>query len=235
MSKRRKSSTSLKSVTDSFFPCQQPPVGIFTAPHYDLHTYRVTPEYRTCMTCDLLPGSPVCNFPQNETAQIPQSTASGLAFFAPIDEKNQPVGFIYLKTDNIPLMGGHSADPMHLPVDAASWKEPVLIVGSYNSSNIYYEPMIPLVFMSGANDTHFKENITYVNATLENVPTLWQVHYEASSGVATVSMSGKSSVCQNEFNELKMAGDEMSSGSGFLFNHIVTIVFAVIISLFLVH
>lgn len=176
----------------------------------------------------------MCNFPLNETTSIPQSTDSGLAFFAPLDKKNLPNGFVYLKTDNIPLMGGHAADPERLPGDAASWREPVLIVGPYNSTNIYYEPMVPLVFKTGANDTHFKDNITYVDPTIENVPLEWHVTYKGSSGVVAIKMSGKSSVCQDEFNELKMPGSDPSSGSSFLLNCGVVMMFVVINSFLLV-
>jgi hypothetical protein len=179
------------------FPLQ-PPADIFTAPHYDLHTYRVTPEYRTCMTCDLFPGTPVCNFPLNANDTIPQSTPYGLAFFAPLDVGNFPVGFEYLKADNVPLMGGHAGHPQQLPADAASWTEPVLIVGPYNGTNIYYEPMIPLAFMMGARDNIFEENITYANRTIDNLPVEWRVHYNATNGVVTVTMMGQSSVCKDE-------------------------------------
>lgn len=186
---------------------KQPPLGVFTAPHYDLHTYRVTPEYRTCMTCDVLPGTPVCDYPKNDGDPVPQTTAAGRAFFAPVDMNNMPVDYIYLKGDNLPYMGGHAAGLKTLPANASVWTAPVLIVGPYNGTNIFYEPMIPLVSITGPNDTDFRQNITYVAKTIDNLPTQWRVEYKASSGVVTVTMTGLSSVCQDELCNVFGGGD----------------------------
>ena len=51
-----------------FNPCGHPPADVFTVPHYDAHMYMVSPKARTCMTCDIIPGKPVCN-PEEQTTE----------------------------------------------------------------------------------------------------------------------------------------------------------------------
>ena len=65
-----KRATGIDHISIDFNPCGHPPVGVFTVPHYDIHIYLVDSPYRSCMTCDTVPGAPVCD-PAN------QSTPSG--------------------------------------------------------------------------------------------------------------------------------------------------------------
>ena len=58
---RIKKVTGIDHVSIDFNPCGHPPTDVFNIPHYDLHLYLVDPEYRRCMTCDLIPGAPVCD------------------------------------------------------------------------------------------------------------------------------------------------------------------------------
>jgi hypothetical protein len=103
------------------------------------------------MTYDVLPGTPVCNYPKNDGDPVPQTT--GRAFFAPVDMNNMPIDYVYLKGDNLPYMGGHAASLKTLPANASVWTAPVLVVGPYIGTNIFYEPKIPLVSITGPNDT----------------------------------------------------------------------------------
>lgn len=89
-----------------------------TAPHYDIHTYRVSPEFRTCMECDLLPGTPVCDFRTPEA----QTTQSGRDFFTPV-VSDIPLNFQLMSGDNVPVMGGHAWDPAEQPANAGVWAE----------------------------------------------------------------------------------------------------------------
>jgi hypothetical protein len=61
--------------------------------------------------------------------------------------------------------------------------------------------------ITGPNDTDFRQNIFYVAKTIENLPTAWRVEYKASSGVVTVTMTGLSSVCQDELCNVFGGGD----------------------------
>ena len=56
-----KDATGIDHISLDFNPCGHPPMDTFTIPHYDLHIYLESPEYRTCMTCDKITGAPICN------------------------------------------------------------------------------------------------------------------------------------------------------------------------------
>lgn len=64
--------TGIDHVTIDFNPCGHPPVDVFTIPHYDMHIYLIDPEYRSCMTCEKIPGTPICDM-----APGAQSTTNG--------------------------------------------------------------------------------------------------------------------------------------------------------------
>ena len=53
--------TGIDHVSIDWNPCGHPPVEVFGAPHYDIHIYRESPEYRSCMTCNQPPGAPICD------------------------------------------------------------------------------------------------------------------------------------------------------------------------------
>ena len=61
-----KMATGIDHISIDFNPCGHPPLGVFTIPHYDLHIYLVDPEYRSCMTCNKVPGAPICD-PDEQT------------------------------------------------------------------------------------------------------------------------------------------------------------------------
>ena len=56
-----KQATGVDHITIDFNPCGHPPVDIFTIPHFDIHVYLVDPEYRSCLTCEKIPGAPICD------------------------------------------------------------------------------------------------------------------------------------------------------------------------------
>ena len=199
--------TRVNHLSLDFNPCGHPPVDVFTAPHYDMHTYRVSPAKRTCMLCTTLgPASPICDY------MNPQETESGQAFFAPISD-DFPASFVNFETDAVIHMGGHAYDPAKQPASAAEWIEPVIVMGAYNGSNIFYEPMPPLSFVSGDVDHFWEEDIVYANQKTENLATYSSVEYNATTGYTTMSFKGKSSICKEEFDALKDPPGDVSGAS----------------------
>ena len=59
--KHIKKAAGIDHISIDFNPCGHPPDGVFTAPHYDFHFYKVDPEYRACMTCETPIGAPICD------------------------------------------------------------------------------------------------------------------------------------------------------------------------------
>jgi hypothetical protein len=73
VSKQIKKVTGIDHISIDFNSCGHPPLEIFGVPHYDLHIYLEKPKFRTCMTCDKIPDTPICDFRPDM-----QTTASGL-------------------------------------------------------------------------------------------------------------------------------------------------------------
>lgn len=202
-----KAATGIDHVSIDFNPCGHPPVDVFTIPHYDLHLYLVDPDYRKCMTCETIPGAPVCN-PGG------QSTPSGQGFFnaatimaGPDATKlaNMPSGFEYQAGDSVPLMGGHAWDSSQQPSGENPWINPIWIMGPYDGTIVDYEPMIPLSFIQGNIDNVYEENLSYAGQTINNLPNKYTVAYNATSAFFTVTFTGKSDVCNHSAKSQKKA------------------------------
>ena len=117
-----RAATPFDHVAFDYQSCGHPPFDVFTKPHYDLHIYHVPVEAREHMTCDLLPGAPVCAFPADA-----QTSDSGKAFYdqIPTIAKTFAVGI----DTAIPRSGIHYWNQDSQPASAAEWTEPVFIMG----------------------------------------------------------------------------------------------------------
>lgn len=206
--------TGIDHISIDFNPCGHPPLNVFTAPHYDFHMYRVDEQQRRCMTCDLLPGAPICNF------LAPQTTLNGRGFFnvntmlGSNQPSNMPNGFVVPASDMVPHMGGHAWDPDQQPADAMSWMEPVWTMGTYDGSVVFYEPMTPLSFVTGDEDTYFEEDLSYESQSVINLPTKYSVAYDSMTKDITVHFEGPSAVCKMREAKKSKAGKKKKSKAG---------------------
>jgi len=197
--------TTVDHISLDYNPCGHPPANVFTVPHYDVHIYMISPEQRTCMTCDMIPDAPICN-------PFLQTTKSGKAFFnaATVQPSgqlsNMPANFSFGLYDNVPLMGGHSWNPSTQPdLTVGTWTDPYWLMGSYDGGITNYEPMIPLSFITGTEDKYYEEELEYVGQTIDQLPTKYTVMYDHISGFTTISIEGKSAVCGKDFKNLLSA------------------------------
>jgi hypothetical protein len=141
-------------------------------PHYEVNVYIVTPEFRTCMTCDMLHGAPICN-------PCAPSSRSGKSFFtyAFLDPagvlSNMPPNYEFDAFAAIPLMGSHAWNFVTQPniAEGRLWTEPMWIMGPYDGLIVDYEPMFPISFVQGETNNAYSEALTYVGQS-EN----YQVH-----------------------------------------------------------
>lgn len=194
--KHIKEAAGIDHISIDFNPCGHPPVGVFTAPHYDFHFYKVDPEYRACMTCETPIGAPICN-----PAPSAQTTSNGLGFFNVNTVlgsgalSNMPAGFEIGMGDMIPLMGGHAWNFTNQPSNASEWEDPVWVMGPYDGSIVYYEPMVPYSFVSGDTEKTYEEDLTYEGQTVKELPTMYTVVYDATSQFTTITLKGASLDC----------------------------------------
>lgn len=189
--------TGIDHISIDWNPCGHPPLNIWAVPHYDVHIYLETPEFRTCMTCDKVHGAPIC-----DPTPGSQTTASGLAFFnvSTFDDasgdkpiiRNMPAGFVNGIENCIPLMGGHSWDHKQEPSSGMEWVNPIWIMGPYNGGIIDYEPMIPMEFCTGEIDKSFSETLSYEDQTMKALPNMYTVAYNGTTGITTLTLEGSS-------------------------------------------
>eukprot|EP00978_Attheya_sp_CCMP212_P002181 scaffold4463_cov51-Attheya_sp.AAC.24 len=136
MPKDIQEATGIDHLSLDFNPCGHPPVDVFNIPHYDMHVYLISPEDRMCMTCDKVPGAPVCLPPPGP------NTMAGNGFFniAKLRDEilsNMPSEFKFSDGDAVPYMGMHAWDFSKQPdltADSTFWVNPVWVMGSYDVS-----------------------------------------------------------------------------------------------------
>lgn len=202
-----KKATGVDHISLDFNPCGHPPADVFTVPHYDAHMYMVSPKARTCMTCDIIPGKPVCN-PEEQT------TENGRALFhaATVQPSgkiaNMPDGFKSHPYNVVPLMGSHYWNGATQPdLNIEPWEDPVWIMGSLDGAISLIEPMFPLTFVTGKVDREYNEELTYVSQTDKRLPFRYTVSYNATTEFATITIVGKSALCGKEFRKAKRDHD----------------------------
>eukprot|EP00979_Chaetoceros_neogracilis_P007873 scaffold1698_cov279-Chaetoceros_neogracile.AAC.32 len=183
--------TGIDHISIDWNPCGHPPVEKFGAPHYDLHIYRETPEFRTCMTCTKVPDTPIC-----DPAPDSQTTNSGLVIgvqcSATDQPSNMPADFVVGMSDMIPLMGGHAWNPSHEPDSVETWDTPVWLMGPYDGGIVDFEPMIPLKFIIGDTDHEYSESLVYEGQTVDELPSSYSVNYDATTSKTTLVLVGSS-------------------------------------------
>jgi len=108
---------------------------------------------------------------------------------------NMPDGFEYDAVGNVPLMGGHSWNFNQQPSTRNPWVDPIWIMGTYDGKIVDYEPMIPLSFIVGGDDTSYEETLTYMGQTIKELPTNYKVDYNSESGFVTLRFEGNSNIC----------------------------------------
>jgi hypothetical protein len=215
--------TGIDHISIDWNACGHPPVEKFGAPHYDLHIYTESPEFRTCMTCVTPPGAPIC-----DPTPGAQTTPNGEAFFNvavaspdalerafdPLSQPaNMPADFAVAMDAFVPTMGGHGWNPEHEPPSFLEWVNPVWIMGPYDGGIIDYEPMIPFAFMSGDEDKEFMESLSYEGQTIMELPSSYKVEYNATTKEVCITLTGLGS-CPVEEEPIVVEEDSDMSESG---------------------
>eukprot|EP00532_Pseudo-nitzschia_australis_P015554 CAMPEP_0168269464 /NCGR_PEP_ID=MMETSP0141_2-20121125/14333_1 /TAXON_ID=44445 /ORGANISM="Pseudo-nitzschia australis, Strain 10249 10 AB" /LENGTH=295 /DNA_ID=CAMNT_0008210095 /DNA_START=467 /DNA_END=1352 /DNA_ORIENTATION=+ len=155
--------TGIDHISIDYNACGHPPANVFTAQHYDVHIYRITPEFRTCMTCTTVPGAPFC-----DPAPGAQTTDSGNAFFdwetlpGSTQPRNMPEGFEVDLVAMIPLMGGHFWNMKEQPTNFMSWTEPTWIMGTQprNMPEGFEVDLVAMIPLMGGHFWNMKEQPT---------------------------------------------------------------------------
>lgn len=190
-------------------PCGHPPFGIFTRPHLNLHVFYETPEERVARTCDML-GPFICNFPGGPGEGPVQSTVTGRGYYVESRDietgklANMPATF---RSDYPGGVGGPPSYDHAVPGEGLhawdhtrvmhqdNWTEPLLIMGSHDGEIKFWEPMFPIEFSTGDQDSLYEEDVEYVAQTIKALPANWKMEYKAATGVTTLTLKGTANNC----------------------------------------
>lgn len=173
--------TGFQSVGFDFNPCGHPPVENFGVPHYDIHFYYATDEEREGWTCNMLEGAPVCN-----PAPGAQNTSATGALFFNLVQGNLPANFTADLGSAVPGMGVHYFDNTSL-APAARWDKPVLVMGGHDARVVFFEPMVPLAFLSSdVASTYGPVEVTYEEQDMIHLPSEYSVATDGAGGHSVV-------------------------------------------------
>lgn len=245
LSYKNRVATGFDHVSIDWNACGHPGFG-FQVPHYDIHIYTVSPEYRaTHMACEKVFGTPVC-LPESEQSNTGRGyyvmgtdVQSGLYH-------NLPTGYTWDMLAAVEYMGIHAGDVTVEPDHPRNWSEPLLYLTSYNGNIVSFEPMVPPRYTNGSPSSHFKEEqVEYQFQTITTMPDYWSAEYNNITGITTLVAQGDAAVCQPEYETLvdpehgntddgdgngSSAVSVMNAGGTWM--SIVTIMFVGVVSMF---
>lgn len=191
------------------------PTAGFLVPHYDLHFYRVSPDFRVNdMNCEVIPGTPAC-WPD-------QFTDDGQKFFKVKTSSdgslvNMPKNYEINPQDSVIYMGSHALDPSTVPENPSVWSEPAYVLLTHDANIICVEPMLPFQYAIGEQDQSYEKELSYVDQSDETLPYWLAAAYDASTGTTSATLKGKSKMCKAEFEAAREAfktSQEFTSRAG---------------------
>ena len=176
-------------------PCGHPPLENFGRPHLNFHIFRITPEQRDSLTCDML-NPFICKFPPDQI----QTSLSGKKFFIVAKEAgsgliaNAPPTHTYAMDSAVPGEGLHAWDQAAAEL-TPDWVNPLLVTGLYGADINFWEPMFPYEFASGDSENFYEEYPEYVSQTITTLPFYWSMRYDPETEETTLIMKGKAGSC----------------------------------------
>ena len=105
---------------------------------------------------------------------------------------NMPEDYVVAIDQMIPLMSGHAWDPKNEPTSSLEWEKPVFALGPYAGGLVNYAPVIPLSFMVGDVNHEHSEILSYVDQTIDELPSSFTGKYDAKTKMVTFTLTGSS-------------------------------------------
>lgn len=150
-------------------PFGHPPIGIYDAPHFDFHFYKI---------------------PVDEQMAIPPYTDQTASLFDHYPEPGYiPSGYIPIP-GGVPQMGKHWADVTSPEFNGGTFTK-TFIYGTYNGAVTFYEPMITKAYIeSTSSSTTAIRQPQYFSSGNTYYPTQYNVYTDPKTGNHYISLSG---------------------------------------------
>jgi hypothetical protein len=149
------------------------PKGIFTKPHFDVHFYMATPEYRHGIIVDLQDADPI---------HVKTSNLEPPGQFLPPDYQLAP-------NTAEPRMGSHYADvtsPQLKPGNFAN----IFLIGAHGGNILFWEPMLTKAYLETQPNFTAKLKLPEAYPVSGYYPTAYSVVYDQQRKEFNISLDG---------------------------------------------
>jgi len=149
------------------------PKGIFTRPHFDVHFYMATPEYRHGIVVDLQDADPI---------HVKTSNLEPPAQFLPPDYQLAP-------NTAEPRMGSHYADVTSAQLKPGNFSN-IFLIGAHGGNILFWEPMITKQYLETRPNFTAKLKLPEAYPVSGYYPTAYSIVYDRSRQEFNISLDG---------------------------------------------
>jgi len=154
-------------------PVGHGPKGVFTKPHFDVHFYMSTPEYRHHIHVDTQDADPT---------YLKTSNLEPPAQFLPPDYQLAP-------NTAEPRMGSHYADSTSPQLKPGNFSN-IFLIGAHGGSILFWEPMITREYLLSKPKFTQKLKLPESYPVSGYYPTAYSVIYDPSRKEYDISLDG---------------------------------------------
>jgi hypothetical protein len=149
------------------------PKGIFTRPHFDVHFYMATPEYRHGIIVDLQDADPI---------HVRTSNLEPPGQFLPSDYQLAP-------NTAEPRMGSHYADVTSSQLKPGNFSN-IFLIGVHGGNILFWEPMITKAYLETNPNFTAKLKLPDAYPVSGYYPTAYSVVYDQERKEFDISLDG---------------------------------------------
>ena len=154
-------------------PVGHGPKGIFTMPHFDVHFYMATPQYRHHIEVDLQDADPT---------HIKTSNLEPPRQFLPADYQLAP-------NTAEPRMGSHYADVTSPQLKPGNFSN-IFLIGAHGGSILFWEPMLTKAYLESKPKFSEKLKLPESYPVSGYYPTGYSVIYDRNRREYDISLDG---------------------------------------------
>jgi hypothetical protein len=154
-------------------PAGHGPKGIFTVPHFDIHFYMATQEYRHAIMVDLQDADPI---------HLKTSNLEPPSQFLPPDYHLAP-------NTAEPRMGSHYADVTSPELKPGNFRN-IFLIGAHGGNILFWEPMITKAYFESKPKFTGKLKLPEAYPVSGYYPTSYSVVYDSARREHNIALDG---------------------------------------------
>ncbi len=154
-------------------PVGHGPKGVFTMPHFDVHFYMATTEYRHEIVVDLQDADPM---------HVKTSNLEPPSQFLPADYQLAP-------NTAEPRMGSHYADVTSAQLKPGNFTN-IFLIGAHGGSILFWEPMLTKAYLESKPNFTGKLKLPEAYPVSGYYPTAYSVIYDHDRREFNISLDG---------------------------------------------